>query len=363
MIKRIFAIAIIFIIFLSGCKGEANDATPVLAEPVKGKMDTAIVSRGDIFELTTYYAKVYPDLNIIYPALDGAIKEVVVYLGQDVKEGDVLAYLDDARLTERIKNLEDTIEDTRINNDFNNQQQELDIQIKELNIRQKIADNAPELEIAQMRAELEKLEVLRQQNLKKQEYDLKKLQEQLAEANEELDNTVIKATSSGRVVYISSSYSGVYVGKDSPFIIITDESKLHIQGAYMDRNTYINAGEVYAAINGKNYEVEYVPLESEQVKKMEDNGITIESRFEIKGEASEISSGDFACICVKNKVKENVLNIPQNAIFSDDAGKFVYRYSNGTFTRCNIVTGIETDIQIEIISGLEEGDVIYVQGS
>lgn len=363
MIKRIFAIVMIFLIFLSGCKAEVDDAVPVLAEPVKGKMDTAIVSRGDIFELTTYDAKVYPALEIVYPALDGTMKEVAVNLGQEVNKGDILAYLDNTELTEKIKQLEENIEDTRVNNDFNNQQQELDIQIMELNIRQKVADNAPELDVALMRSELEKLEVTRQQNLKKQKYDLEKLQEQLAEANEELDNTVIKATSSGRVVYISSFSSGGYISKDNPIAIITDESKLHIQSVYMDRNTFINANEVYAAINGKNYEVEYVPLESDQVVKMEDNGITIESRFSIKGEDSGIRSGDYACICVKNKVKENVLNIPQNAIFSDAGGKFVYRMNDGEFTRCNVETGIETDIQIEIISGLEEGDVIYVQGS
>lgn len=363
MVKRLIAILMLSLIFLSGCKAGNDDTVPVLAEPVKGKMDTAIVSRSDIFELTTYNAKIYPSLEIIYPALDGVMKEVAINIGQEVKEGDVLAYLNNSSLTERIKKLEETIEDTRISNGFNNELQEIDMQIKELNIRQKVADNAVELDIALMRSDLEKMEITRQHNLKKQQYDLEKLQEQLAKAKEELSHTVITASSSGRVVYVSSFRTGVGISKDNPIAIITDESKLHIQSEYLDRNTYINANEVYAAINGKDYEVEYVPLESDQIVKMEDNGIPLESRFSIKGDMSGIKSGDYACICIKNKVKENALNIPKNAIFSDAGGKFVYRMTDGVFSRCNVETGIETDIQIEIISGLEEGDVIYVQGS
>ena len=363
MRKKIFAILMISLVFLSGCKAE-EEVIPVLKAPVQGKMETAVVSRGDIFELTTYDAKVYPDLLVVYPEIDSTLEEITINLGQDVEIGDVLARLNNKQLSKQIEELEDTIEDTKANNNFNNMQQELDIQIMELNIMQKIAANASELEIAQMQAELEKLEINRRQRIKRQEFDLKKLQEKLDEVKKELESTTIKAPASGKVVYVNTFDTGVWVSKDNPFIIITDESKLHIQSKYIDKNTYIFAGEVYALINGKRYEVEYIPLEAEEIAKMEDNGIELESRFDIKGDWDGIASGDYVCICLKNKVKENVLNIPKNALYSDAEGNFVYRMNDdGTFGRCNVETGIETDIQIEITSGLEEGDVIYVQGS
>lgn len=364
MAKKLLALLLISLMFLTGCKNEVEEVIPVLKAPVSGKMETAVVSRGDIFELTTYDAKVYPDLQVIYPTLDGSIKEVTVNLGQKVNEGDVLVYLDSKSISDNVNQLEDTIADTMTNNKFNNLQQELDMQILELNIMQKIERNASEIEIAQAQAELEKLEISIQQNRAKQEYDLRKLQTSLDEAKEKLENTVIKAPTSGQVVYVSSFDSGAWVSKDNPIVIITDDSSLHIQSEYMERNVFIDASDVYAAINGKNYEIEYVPLESDQIVKMKDNGVAIESRYTIIGATDNIASGDYACICIKNKVKENVLNIPKNALYTDSEGSFVYRMTDtGVFSRCNIETGMKTDIQVEIISGLEEGDVIYVQGS
>lgn len=363
MRKKILAsLLLIALIFLSGCKEKVEENIPVLKAPVQGKMETAIVSRGDIFELTSYDAKVYPALQLVYPAVDGVLNEVCVYLGQEVKEGDILAYLDSTQLSEKIEQLEDSIEEMETNNDFNNRLQQLDIDIMELNIVQKINSNAPQLEIAQMQSELEKLKLSMEQNIEKQNYDLKKLKESLKEAREEKEKTIIKAPFSGKVVYISS-FGGIRVSKDSPVIIITDESKLHIQSNYMERNTFINANQAYALINGKQYDIEYVPLESDELVKMNDSGIAIESRFAVIGEADDIASGDYVCICLKNKVRENVLTIPKNALYSDAEGHFVYRMNNGAFARCNVETGIETDIQVEIISGLEEGDVVYVQGS
>jgi RND family efflux transporter MFP subunit len=362
MVKRLLVIFLISLIFLSGCSKKV-DSIPTLKAPVKGKMETAVVSRGDIFELTTYDAKVYPDLQVIYPTMDGSMKELKVNLGQDVKKGDILAYLDSTELSDNLKQLEETMEDAKTNNKYNNSQQELDMQILELNIRQKIDSKAPEIEIAQMQADLEKLELTKQQTLKKQEYDIKKLQMSIDEAKAVLENTVIKAPSSGQVVYINTFETGAKLSMDNPVIIITDESKLHIQSEYLEQNIFIDASQVYAAINGKEYEIEYIPLESDQIVKMKDNGAAIESRYSIVGNMDGITSGDYACIGVKNKVRENVINIPKNALYSDAEGNFVYRMTDGVFTRCNIETGMETDIQIEIISGLEEGDVIYVQGS
>lgn len=363
MRRRILAILLLIaLVLFSGCSKKAEESVPVLKAPVQGKMETAIVTRGDIFELTTYDAKIYPALQVIYPEVDGVLQEVCVYIGQEVKKGDILACLDSTQLNEKINQLEDSIEDTEINNDFSNRLQQLDIDIMELNIAQKINSNASQLEIAQMQSELEKMKLVKKQNLEKQEYDLKKQRESLDEAREELEKTIIKAPISGKVVYIDS-YGGTNVSKDRPVIIITDESKLHIQSEYIDKNTFINANQAYALINGKQYDIEYVPLESDELAKMNDNGITVESRFAVTGEADNMVSGDYACICLKNKVKENVLTIPKNALYSDAEGNFVYRMNDGTFSRCNVETGIETDIQVEITGGLEEGDVVYVQGS
>lgn len=358
MVKRLFAV-IISVIFLSGC--ERNDiVVPTLKESVGGEIDTAVVTRGDIYQLTTYDAKIYPDLQEVSFTIDGTVKEVSVYLGQEVKAGDLLVSLDDTKMREQLIQLEQQLEDARINNMYNNKQQDLDIQILELNLKQKIEDNTSEIDIALIKANLDKLKLIRQQTLDLNSYYLKKIQKKIDVLRKELEKTAMEAPCSGKVVYVKELHLNGRVSADESIVIITDESKLHVQSDYIDASIIKNASQIYAVIKGNEYEIEYIPFESYEILKMKNSGIVLGSRYSIK-ENDAIFCGDYACICIKDKFKANVITIPKNALYSDSSGYFVYRLINDKLERCNIVIGEETNIQVEILSGLAEGDVVYVQ--
>ncbi len=55
---------------------------------------------------------------------------------------------------------------------------------------------------------------------------------------------------------------------------------------------------------------------------------------------------------------ENVLLVPIVAIYEDSTGVYVYTVSGEKRTRVEITTGISDGINVEVISGLSEGDVI-----
>ena len=59
--------------------------------------------------------------------------------------------------------------------------------------------------------------------------------------------------------------------------------------------------------------------------------------------------------------RENVLKIPLNALYSEDDMYYVYIIEDGeTRVRRNVEIGAVSAAEAEIVSGLEEGDVIYV---
>ena len=61
--------------------------------------------------------------------------------------------------------------------------------------------------------------------------------------------------------------------------------------------------------------------------------------------------------------KEGVLLIPVEAIFEDETGVYVYVKTDDGAERREIVTGLSDGVNAEIVSGLEQGDVVQYQGS
>ena len=55
---------------------------------------------------------------------------------------------------------------------------------------------------------------------------------------------------------------------------------------------------------------------------------------------------------------ENALLVPVEAVNSDKNGDFVYVVENDIVVRKDVVTGVSSDTQIEIISGLKENDQV-----
>lgn len=357
--KKLLMILMVSMFLLSACDNNETEI-PELIEPVSVKMDTAVVSRGDIYTLTTYDAKVYPDIEEVSFSLDGEVKNIAVSLGQTVKKGDILISLDDTKISEQLEQTKKSLNDSMNNNEFNNVQRELDIQIMALNIQNMIENNASEIDIAKSLADMEKLEFTGKQTRESNEINMKKLQEKIDELEEELKKTTIVSPCNGNVVYLQRLRLNDKVIADNPIVVITNDSKLHLQSDFIKKDIINSASRVYALINGKEYDIEYIPLEADEILKMNE-GAKIESKYSFTPDNS-IAPGDYAAICIKGDLKENVLTIPKGSLYNDSKGYFVYLMIDDNLVRADIEVGIVTDIQVEIISGLEEGDVVYVQG-
>ena len=61
--------------------------------------------------------------------------------------------------------------------------------------------------------------------------------------------------------------------------------------------------------------------------------------------------------------KEEIVVLPLDAVDKDDEGAFVIVAKDGKLEKQSVSTGLETEDDIEIISGLEEGDQVVLPGS
>jgi HlyD family secretion protein len=83
--------------------------------------------------------------------------------------------------------------------------------------------------------------------------------------------------------------------------------------------------------------------------------------LEIEGNLPDLRSGMDAAITLVAQNKNNVLLVPEKAVFEENGQKFVYVMHNQLREKQEVKTGIyEANSMVEITSGLKEGDEILV---
>jgi multidrug efflux pump subunit AcrA (membrane-fusion protein) len=93
--------------------------------------------------------------------------------------------------------------------------------------------------------------------------------------------------------------------------------------------------------------------------------ITPPIRFRPLDTSVQLTADKRALIEVKGEEIENTLIVLPNAVhqeISDGTGYQFYVYSdnNGARERTNIKCGLRSDVAVEVLEGLEEGDMVYV---
>ena len=61
-----------------------------------------------------------------------------------------------------------------------------------------------------------------------------------------------------------------------------------------------------------------------------------------------------------NMYMENVLKVPVNSVFEEDDQYYVYILDGESRVRRDVSIGAMSASEVEIVSGLEEGEVVYV---
>jgi len=84
----------------------------------------------------------------------------------------------------------------------------------------------------------------------------------------------------------------------------------------------------------------------------------VAAQISITNADEEIYLGVEAKVVIYAQKSENVLLVPVEAVNSDKNGDFVYVVENNIVVRKDVVTGVSSDTQIEIVSGLKENDQV-----
>ncbi len=176
----------------------------------------------------------------------------------------------------------------------------------------------------------------------------------------------------GQIFKVNTQFNGfvtrrninpmVWVTRGNTLFEVVDTSKLWgVIHLYTEESPEIKTGQ----------KVRFVVSDSSQSLDGEINYIspsidpdtrTIEARVVVDNPGN-IPVHTYAVAQVTTDEKIHAIVIPEIAVFPEDFGKIVFTMDKNTFKKHVIETGIKRDGKVEVLQGLEEGDLLVTEGA
>lgn len=182
--------------------------------------------------------------------------------------------------------------------------------------------------------------------------------QQLAFLQEKKNDVTIHAHMAGNVVAVSEYGYGDGIPGEMPIVAVGDLERKILKCDYINRKTAAAAEDIYAVIDGRRCEVEYVPIESEEYTRLTTQGEDVYSTLYLKGEAENVSVGDYVAVVVIRQRREHALSVPAEAVHKDESGSYVYILDGDKNVYTSVRAGMSDGVYTEILSGIGEGDVV-----
>lgn len=361
MRKRIRLLALLLAaMWLSGCAQEVVEV-PELKEPVGVQSDMTAAYVGEIYDIEYYDAYVVPYVEQLWFEVDGKVDELFVYAGMDVKEGDILVKLDQTALAEQAEALRRDLEYADRTNAYSDALAELDIEMLELELKHLMSEGADQTQIDLKKNDIEQKRAALRTNQALRVPDLEAKRLQLAEIEIQLDKNVLRAPFSGRIAYGKQMARGTWIEAYKPVLYLADNTQLSLNGEYVSEGALNTADFLYARIGDKDYTIKNKPIDAAEYVSTVLAGGEITTNYELLEPDDLLEAGQYAAVHVVKNYIDDALLVPSGAVLRDVSGRYVYVDEDGSRVKRVVKVGKTTDSLVQILEGLEEGEVVYVK--
>ena len=213
------------------------------------------------------------------------------------------------------------------------------------------------------RSNLEQCRTDLQQEKELQALRLEQMAEKLEQLKLQVQDNQLVAPVSGTIVYETSTLHGETLQAYQPVYCIADETKLSLSGDEIAEAQIRKADHYEVQIGGDFYPIEYQSYSIDEYSALVLAGEETPSRFQFTDDSvqEKVWVGEYAAVYLYTSVAEDVLYLPVNALHTEGNLSYVYVMKEEGQERVTVETGVQTDSFVEIASGLQEGDVVYVQ--
>ncbi|MGI6239917.1 MAG: efflux RND transporter periplasmic adaptor subunit [Christensenellales bacterium] len=352
--KKMMMLALAALVaLLAGCKEPAAVA-PALLTPIGAKTDTAIAAYGEMTDVVVYEAVVAPRHEMLYFTTDCRIGSIPVTLGQSVRAGDVVVRMDVSAVESAIAALDAQRAQLEETSAYEDALYEIDQAIGALEIS-KLSDD---LAIFDMQTDMQLRELAHENAQTARREQISAIEAERAALRAQLENTELAAPFDGRVANLGA-FAGQTVGAYDGVCVVTNDAELILQSNYIAASAFDQAVDWYALIEGARYEISPEPVDEDEYARAVLKGGSYLNTYVI-ADAGGLEAGQTAAIYLTTAQQAHALKLPRNALFSDGGQAYVYVMDGEARARREVQTGLLTSTEVEIVSGLAEGEVVYV---
>lgn len=370
MKKKIFVVGLAVCMMATAC-GKNNDKQiiPELINPAMSISNTVKVERGSISNDKIFKGEIIPYTEENSFDMAGSVDTVFVKEGDRVKKGDKLAVLIGGVDSTEKKDVEEKIASYNKNCAVENLEAEYDIKIMKLEkgllgdeIKSAKGANKKKLkkEYKIKEADIKIAEQKLANSKELQAIELKELKRQRDSLNTDIRNYYLYASMDGVVSFVAAkSNDQVEIG--TLIVAISDESRLHLRTDYVMQDDYNKSKNQYMLYGDKKYNVKMRPVDIMQVKEQLAMGMKVSSYFDIVNPDGKLKIGECIDLKLEYDSSEDTLYLPLNAVYTEKEQSYVYLYEGDRKIKTEIEKGISNSTYVEILSGLKEGDDVYVK--
>lgn len=371
--KKISVLLIALILCMTGCgQSKTEEAkAPKLLEPVGVDVDTATVTKMQLSNINNIDGQIIPEIVDACFDKSGNISQMKVKIGDKVKKGQLLATISGETGSKKIKSMQKALNEKKAQNKEQNKMSQYDINVMELekgnleqeyqkakkakekkNLKQQITEKEEDIKLAKLRLKQQK-EV--------QQLEIDRDQKDINALKKNGDSSELRAPIFGEIVSTAGG-NGYMIQGGKPAVRIANMSKPRVMTDYIGASTLNKASSYYAVIDGKNYKVEAEEQEVDAMAIETGQGLPNNTYFDFVDANVDVKVGSYALIQLNNNLVKDSLVVPVNAVNKDDNGRYVYKQEGGKKVRTEITVGTSTDAFVQVLTGLKEGDVVYVAG-
>ncbi|OPH52074.1 hypothetical protein BC351_33475 [Paenibacillus ferrarius] len=293
----------------------------------------------------------------------GTIKDIFVYVGQEVKKGSELFRYDEEEINNRIALLE--IARTRLSLELEQHRERLDS--LEADFKHNLKDTS-QVEESLRQVEKNKNELERQ--VKYTMLSLKQNEMEMTALLKKKDNLVVKSTMSGIVKKVARNANKTAADLQEPIVHLVSNEPYKVKGTITEFDSvFVKVGQpvkVRAKVlssekwEGKIESIQLNPSQRVMNSGLEKSTSVTPYPFEVAlmDNHKGLEDGYHVSVEIQIKAKDNVLTLPHDAILAKDSKEFVFAVVDNRLQKRELTIGLMNDEFKEVLTGVKEGDII-----
>ena len=367
LVKVIFFAALLTI--LAACAAP-EIPEPALIRPISARMSTTFVDRGEVAGISQFPGLVRLHSEALFFNYHGGnFAEFHVQTGDFVTEGQLLARLETEDLERQIERQEAFLAHARRSAALRHDMLQLDIDMLILRQAQQaqddIFDEGLELEIGRARLALT-------HERERNNFTIRQGEDYMRQLQERMQQSALFAPYDGYITLLENISERQWVAALQNIMHIGAPDTLHIEAYGFFALDFpgatsptpwipipvLQAEEIHAHSREGVFILEYASLTP--LEQRTHGRVVPPVYFNVVGDELP-ALGEHVTIYFYSQRQQDVLRVPSNAIFQIAGEFYVYRLENGELTPVVVEIGARTGVFTAVLSGVSEGDEVFVR--